>query len=154
MKRAFIDTDYLVEELYHMNQKEHLSCYEIYKELGPADFRFLEYEVIQSLQDLQRSVIAVGGGSMLIYENVEALKKKSHLFYLFYEKELLKQRLFTQHPYPAFLDPNNPDSSFDHMFNERDEVYRKLGAEIIDITQMKRGEIVTQICKFAKIHGK
>ena len=117
-------------------------------------FRALEYEVIQSLQDVQKSVIAVGGGAMLLHENVEALKKSSQLFYLFFEREPLKKRVLSQDPLPAFLDPKDPESSFDRMFDERDDFYRKLGTEILDITQMKDEDVVSQICKLVEENGK
>ena len=154
LKRAFIDTDHLIEEIYQTSRQKKLTCREIHEEVGPMGFRALEYEVIQSLQDVQKSVIAVGGGAMLLHENVEALKKSSQLFYLFFEREPLKKRVLSQDPLPAFLDPKDPESSFDRMFDERDDFYRKLGTEILDITQMKDEDVVSQICKLVEENGK
>ena len=88
---AFIDTDHLIEEIYQINRQKKLTCRQIYEEVGPVTFRALEYEVVQSLQDVQNSVIAVGGGAMLLYENIEALQKNSHLIYLYFEREKLKK---------------------------------------------------------------
>ena len=121
--------------------------------MGPIGFRALEYEVIQSLQDVQKSVIAVGGGAMLLRENVEALKKNSQLFYLFFEREPLKKRVLSKDPLPDFLDPKDPESSFDRMYDERDDFYRKLGTDILDITHMKDEDVVSHICKLAKKNG-
>lgn len=146
LKRAFIDTDSLIEDLYHINRGQKLTCPEIFREVGPTSFRALEYEVIQSLQDVQNSVIAVGGGAMMLLENVEALSKNSALFYLIFEKEPLKKRVLSQDEPPAFLDPNNLEASFDQMYDERDEYYRKLGASELDITEMKDDAVVKKIC--------
>ncbi|WP_420420602.1 shikimate kinase [Simkania sp.] len=144
--RAFIDTDYLIEDLYQMHRGHRVPCREIFLEVGPAGFRALEYEVIQSLQDVQNSVIAVGGGAMVMIENVEALSKSSHMFYLVFEKEPLKKRVLSADELPVFLDPNDPDSSFDRMYDERDEYYRKLGATEINVTEMKDADVVGTIC--------
>lgn len=145
--RAFIDTDHLIEDLYQMHRGHRVPCREIFLEVGPAGFRAIEYEVIQSLQDVQNSVIAVGGGAMVLLENVEALSKSSHMFYLVFEKEPLKKRVLSTQELPVFLDPNDPDSSFDRMYDERDEYYRKLGATELDVTEMKDDDVVSSICK-------
>lgn len=143
--RAFIDTDRLIEEIYQLSRKKKLTCREIYEEAGPVGFRALEYEVVQSLQDVQNSVIAVGGGAMLLHENIEALKKNSQLYYLFFEREKLKKRVLSVEPLPAFIDPNDPDSSFDRMYDERDDFYRKIQAELIDVTDMKDAAVVAKL---------
>ncbi len=147
LKRAFIDTDALIEELYLVHRGKKMSCRNIFLEVGSARFRTLEYEVIQSLQDVQHSVIAVGGGTMTSIENVEALMKTGTLFYLVCEKEVLKKRVFSQEIFPAFLDPNDPEGSFDRMHDQRAEFYHKLGSKEIDVTHMKEKEVITTICK-------
>ena len=131
--KAFIDTDRLIEEVYQVNRQKKMSCRQIYEEVGPVTFRALEYEVVQSLQDVQKSVIAVGGGVMLLHENVEALKKRSHLVYLVFDREPLKKRVLAKDPLPAFLDPNSPEASFDKMYDERDDFYKKILKELIII---------------------
>lgn len=145
--RAFIDTDRLVEEAYQTTHKKKLSCRDIYKAVGPLTFRALEYEVIQSLQDVQQSVIAAGGGAMLLHENVEALRKNSRLIYLFCEREKLRKRVLGEDPLPPFINPNDPDASFDKMYDERHDFYKKLGAHEIDVTSMKDEAVVESICK-------
>ncbi|WP_194847837.1 shikimate kinase [Candidatus Neptunochlamydia vexilliferae] len=147
LERAFIDTDHLIEETYQSTHQKKLTCRDIYKEVGPLSFRGLEYEVIQSLQDVQQSVIAAGGGAMLLYENIEALQKNSHLFYLFCEREKLRKRVLGEDPLPPFIDPNDPDASFDKMYDERHDFYKKVGAQEINITAMEDEAVVNAICK-------
>lgn len=146
LERAFIDTDSLIEDLYHVNRGRRLSCREIFQEIGPTGFHALEYEVIQSLQDVQQSVIAVGGGAMMMLENVEALDKSSHLIYLVFEREALKKRVLSASELPSFLDPNDPDTSFERMYDERHEYYQKLGASKLNVTEMKDTEVITKVC--------
>lgn len=148
--RAFIDTDALIEKAYQQNHHKKSTCQAIHKEVGPHLFRALEYEVIQSLQDVQRSVIAVGGGAMLLSENVEALKKLSHLIYLFVEKEVLKKRVLAEDPLPYFINPNDPDASFDKMYDARHDTYQKLTTHLVDITALKEEQVVATICRMTQ----
>ena len=150
LKRAFIDTDILIEDLYHMHRKTKLSCREIFKKVGPLGFRSLEYEAIQSLQDVQNSVISVGGGAMMLFQNVEALSQNGLLIYLIVDKEILKKRLFSQESLPPFLDSKNPESSFERLYLERDEVFKKFHTEQIDITKMDIETATHQICQLFK----
>ena len=147
---AFIDTDRLIEEVYQINRQKKLTCRQIYEEVGPITFRAFEYEVIQSLQDVQNSVIAVGGGAMLLYDNIDALKKKSHLIYLVFDREALKKRVLAEDPLPAFINPNDPESSFDKMYDERDDFYKKIGANEINVTTMKDEDVIKKICEITK----
>lgn len=148
--KAFIDTDRLIEETYQASRQKKLNTYQIYQEVGPVTFCALEYEVIQSLQDVQSSIIAVGGGVMLLHENVEALKKNSHMIYLMFDREALKKRVLAQDPLPAFLDPKDPESSFDKMYDERDHYYKKIVATQINVTTMKDQEVIDKICESVK----
>lgn len=147
LDRAFIDTDALIEELFQVQHGQKISCRAIFQEVGAEGFRALEYEAIQSLQDVQHSVIAVGGGAMVLMENVEALAKNGELFYLICEKEVLKKRVLSAENLPVFLDLNDPDTSFERMYDERDEIYRNLGANQINITNMKDTDAINTICK-------
>ena len=148
LKRAFIDTDHLIQEMYQHTYHKKLTCREIYELVGDEGFRSLEYEVIQSLQDVQHSVIAVGGGTMLLYENIEALQKNSHLIYLFLEKHPLKIRVLSLDPLPIFLDSNDPETSFDRIYDERDDFYRNLNPPLLEITHMKDHDVICLLCKF------
>ncbi len=150
---AFIDTDLLIEEIYQINRQKKLTCRQIYEEVGPITFRSLEYEVVQSLQDVRNSVIAVGGGAMLLYENIEALQKNSHLIYLYFERERLKNRVLSQDPLPAFINPNDPEASFDKMYDEREDFYQKVGAEKVDVTEMEDSAVIKRTFEVTK-HGK
>lgn len=148
---AFIDTDRLIEETYQVNRNKKLSCREIYDEVGPITFRALEYEVIQSLQDVQNSVVAVGGGAMLLHDNIDALRRNSHLFYLVFDREALKKRVIAEDPPPAFLDPRDPEASFDRMYDERHDFYQKIGAEEINVTTLKDDAVIEMICKISAL---
>jgi shikimate kinase len=58
-----LDTDDLVE------QQENRSVERIFKESGEAFFRRAECQVLRSLEDLRRAVVATGGGLFLGYDS-------------------------------------------------------------------------------------
>ncbi len=149
--RAFIDTDRLIEDIYQLNHQGKLCCNEIYKEVGTVGFHSLEYEAIQSLQGVQNSVIAVGGGAMMLIENVEALSKRGALVYLIEEREVLRKRIFAEPTLPAYFDPKHPDASFDRMVEERDNFYRRIGgATQLDLSKFSEKEAIEKICGVLK----
>ena len=84
---------------------------------------------------------------MLLHENVEALSKNSHLIYLYFEREKLKKRVLAEDPLPAFINPNDPESSFDKMYDEREDFYEKIGANKIDVTEMTDDAVIRKICE-------
>lgn len=156
MKRAFFDTDRLVEDLFQITRRKKLSVREIYLEVGPASFRALEYEAIQSLQDVQNSVIAVGGGAMLRMENIEHLQKMGHLVYLMVNKEILKKRIFSAPHLPAYFDPNDPETSFERMYEETESFYQKIPATQLEISGKNDEEVAKKIYDLfpmEKTHG-
>lgn len=114
MNLHFIDTDDLIAK----NNRE------FYLQFGPAAFREIEKEVIRALAEFQNTVIATGGGVILDPENIAILKKLGKLIYLQVEKEELKRRLFIE-PLPAILDPENPEASFEKMYQERLRLYEQ-----------------------------
>ncbi|MEM7174621.1 MAG: shikimate kinase [Chlamydiota bacterium] len=154
LKCAFIDTDELIEKEYQLMQKKTLSCRDIYQEVGPVKFRMIEYEVVQSLQNVQHSVIAAGGGTMLSIENAEALSQYGTIVYLIEDKETLRKRIFSETALPAFLDPQDPEVSFERMYEERDHLYRRLGAIELNINTMSEEEIVAELVKIAQTEQK
>ena len=125
--RAFMDTDRLLELLFASEKGRELSCREIFLEYGPEAFRAMEYDVIMSLQDVQNSVIAVGGGAVLDSSISETLQKMGQLVYLDVEKKELKKRMLTGDQ-PAYLDTDNPEAAFEQMYDERLRHYEELPA--------------------------
>lgn len=117
----YIDTD----ELISKNNRK------FYLEMGPEAFRDIEKKVIQALMGFQNCVIATGGGAVLDPENVILLKQLGRIFYLRVPKEELKRRLL-QDTLPAFIDPNNPDESFEKMYQSRKDLYEQIADQIID----------------------
>lgn len=143
----FIDTDHLIEQLYPP-----LSCRQIVLEKGASFFRQLEKKAIQSLKNIENAIIAVGGGAVLDPDNVSHLKHLGKLLYLKIDKETLKKRMLSA-PLPSFIDPENPEESFENMYYDRKKKYEAIDARVIDLQGKMEQDIVEAIIK-EKNHGK
>ena len=143
----FIDTDDLIEQLYFKRYHSPLSCRQIALEKGGVFFRKLEKEVIHSLS-IEKAIIALGGGAVLDEDNVSYLKKLGKLVYLKIDKETLKKRMLSNE-LPSFLDPNDPEESFENMYHDRKKKYEDIGAAVIDLREKTEQAIIE-----ALIYGK
>lgn len=82
----FVDTDEAVERLHSERKKETLRCPEIYHLHGEKYFRELEWDVIHSLEGLDHTVIALGGGAILTEATRKLLPKLGTIVCLHLEK--------------------------------------------------------------------
>ncbi len=73
---AFVDTDDLIRE------QTGTDISAIFTERGEAGFRDIESAVIRSLESVQNTVIATGGGAILREENVNILRANGRLCFL------------------------------------------------------------------------
>ena len=83
----FVDTDSRIEELYRR------SVAEIFGQLGEADFRRAERELISRLLWEEAQVIAIGGGAFIDDETREALNRQALTVWLDAPVELVLARL-------------------------------------------------------------
>lgn len=148
----FLDTDQLIM------QKEGCIIREIVQKKGEVYFRQTEKQIIQSLHP-SRSVIAVGGGAVLDPVNVAALQKLGHLIYLKRSKEWIKKQMLTS-PLPTFIDANQPEESFERMYQTRIPLYEKISSFTLDLDNKKEIEILGELWQvidsdksFASQHG-
>jgi shikimate kinase len=120
---TFIDTDLLVEKQFC----ETLDCRQICLKIGDEGFRQLEAGVIDSLGKTINAIVAVGGGAVLNPENCEKLKTFGRLVYLEVEREVIRQRIFKS-GIPFFLNSDEPDKSFEVMYEERKPIYESVSS--------------------------
>jgi shikimate kinase len=130
-----IDTDLLLEALYKKEFNQSLNCREIAELKGEPYFRELEQKAIDSLKDIKKSIISVGGGTLLSSENVSTLKKLGKLTYLQSDMEILLDRLKQKSQPPSYLDPKDPINSFKELAKERMPFYERY----CDVTVCTKG---------------
>lgn len=131
MKRPFIDTDEIIEELYRIHTGKDKQVRQIYKTLGELKFRSLEKQSLVLLKKIDNAVIALGGGSVIDPENVHLLQTIGALIYLKTSPETLKKRIFSEE-LPPILDHEDPERTFYQMVHEREPIYRSIPARTID----------------------
>lgn len=145
MGRPFVDTDRLVEELYKKRTGQDLNCREITKQVGEEGFRRLESDVVEQLKEMKDTIIALGGGLILIPGTAEVLAKLGKLVYLKVSEATLKGRILNR-PLPTFLDPLDPEGSFERIYREREPRYEKIFALSVDLETKTQDEAVQEIC--------
>lgn len=85
--RPFIDTDErMLEESGFTNIRQ------LHQQLGDPEFRRLEARIVRALEGTERSIIAVGGGTVLDAANVQVLQRLGQLVYLKVNLETLQRR--------------------------------------------------------------
>ncbi len=102
LNRSFIDIDQLIENAYYFMKKKRATCRQIYLEEGEGFFRTIETMEITSLKGLENHVIALGGGGLNDFKNVEILKTIGQLVYLKSSPSLLLNRIRSLQM-PAYL---------------------------------------------------
>jgi shikimate kinase len=140
LNRAFIDTDQKIEELY----VEKLSYRKIYEKVGELEFRKMESTVLEQLEGIKDTIIAVGGGVVLSPSNVSTLAKLGPLIYLKLSKETLRSRTLGE-PLPAYLNPKDAAGSFEIHYNGRLPRYEEIDAFSIDLEKKTQNEIIQEI---------
>jgi len=144
MRRPFIDTDDLLADLFAKKTGQHTLPREIYIQIGASAFRALEKEAILSLRNTQNAIIALGGGAVLDPETLALLQKIGCLAYLSTSPQTLKNRALGKKT-PAFLDENDPDTSFDDMIRERLPIYQSIPAAKIDCDALDEAGVLAAL---------
>lgn len=145
----FVDTDHLIETLYHRHNKEKKTCREIHQKLGDAFFRELETKALKEISDDDNMVVAVGGGAVLRPENVKILEKMGKLIYLKLDKETLKKRML-EGELASYLDAHNVDESFEKMYTHRYPVYESIHSASIDLNGKTDEEVIEALTKIVQ----
>lgn len=145
LNRPFIDTDHLLEQLYLQQTGQSLTFREIFKAVGTDAFRILESNVLQQLKGQKNAIIAVGGGFVLDPINAAFLAKLGRLVYLKVSKETLKKRILGKAELPAFLDPSDPEGSFEQMYRERRKKYEEIHALSIDMENKTQAQVILEL---------
>lgn len=144
LESLFLDTDLLIEELYKKEFHEVCNCRQISLKLGEAGFRALEGRVIESLKGVTNAVIALGGGAVLNPLNCANLEKLGKLVYLEADKETIKRRIFCT-GIPSFLNPKDPENSFENMYEARRPIYEKVSSFSIKIEGKTDQQILDEL---------
>jgi shikimate kinase len=144
MNRPFFDTDTMLEQFHYKLTGDPLHFRDIYHRIGEHAFRKLESDVIQQLKGIKNAIIALGGGLILDPKNAAFLAKLGKLVYLKVNKETLKRRILSKE-LPPFLNPNDPEGSFEQFYNERQEKYEAISSLSVDLEAKTPDQVVLEL---------
>ncbi len=148
--RPFIDNDEVIEKQYAEKHGRHLSFRQICLEEGEEVFySVLEKKALLSLTGVRDAIISVGGSCVLQEGKLKILQQLGTLIYLRIDKEPLRKRILSA-PLPAFFDAQDPEGSFEKMYQERVQQYEKIPCIAIDVTGKTEEQIALEIEKYGK----
>lgn len=147
---SFIDTD------REIIKKVGKSITEIFSDLGDSYFRDVEHLLLQQISTLERTVIALGGGTVTFERNMKIIRSTGTLVYLKADEELLFRRLSRKADRPLLRpkDQTPQDSeqlrqTVKSLAESRERFYSQ--ADIIISTNGKKvGITVDEIVKMLK----
>lgn len=128
----FIDTDLLIQSA------EHRSLQDILDQDGYLRLREIEAAVLQTL-DVDNHVISTGGSAVYSDAAMAHLKRRGICVYLEVSPDTLRRRITD---YETRGIAKRPDQSFDDLFAERTQLYRRHA----DITVQGDGLNQEQVC--------
>ncbi len=142
----FIDTDTVLEKYYFKQKGLLLPSYKIHHQEGEVKFREIEKSAINTLLSSKKTIIATGGGSILDKDNVNFFRRIGKIIYLYVSQEVLFERIMKGR-LASFLDPKNPEKSFQNMFEARKDIYENVADYQVDTFDKTNDEIVEEIVK-------
>ncbi|MCF7852216.1 MAG: hypothetical protein K9M07_03130 [Simkaniaceae bacterium] len=146
LKMPWIDTDHLLEKRHHLPARA------LHQTFGETLFRKAEQDILFSLHTYPPSIISLGGGGILQYENRIYLSKLGTLIYLKCAKQQLKERLHKR-GVPSFLNPLDFDASFEQMFLKRAPIYEQMAHMTLDIKDQSPPVILEELVQYMKFQS-
>lgn len=118
----FVDTDQLFEKKY----KTTVDLF--FKKYGEELFRKLEREILHLTFDMDKVVVATGGGTPCFYDNMEQIKRNGLSLYLKMAPKVLYDRLVHAKKVRPLVAEKSDEELLDyikHKLSEREIFYKK-----------------------------
>ena len=116
---SFVDLDLLIE------QREKRKIGNIFKEDGEDKFREMERTFLMEVSQSPRSVISLGGGTIIDQVSLDLVKKTGVLIYLKAEPEYIYKRLRTKSDRPMLRTPEGDLMDADQLQGRIEELLSK-----------------------------
>jgi len=151
---TFFDLDKEIEK------KENRKITKIFEKEGEDYFRQKESEILKEISEGEDLIISLGGGTLVIRENREFIKKRGKLIFLSSSPEVAYRRLKHKRDRPILLADNNEEATenvvmerIESLMKERMKYYQKADYRIdtdnksIGTTADKISEIIFNLSK-------
>jgi len=112
---------------------------------GEKGFRTRESDVLKKLCNMPNIVLATGGGSVILEENRELMKKAGSIIYLSSSVDQILRRTAKSKTRPLLEKSNNRRKTIIDIVEARDSLYREVSSHIIDTNGKKLNEVIDEI---------
>ena len=136
LNQDFFDTD------HEIINKTGVSIDHIFDIEGEEGFRQREFEVLESLCDMNNIVLATGGGVILLPKNREVLRSAGVVVYLSSSVEQLLRRTAKSKTRPLLENSLDRKKTIIEIVNARDKYYREVATIVVDTTGKKLNEVI------------
>ena len=143
----FFDLDKEIEK------RENRKINKIFEEDGEDYFRQKETEILKEISSGEKLIISLGGGTLIIQENREFIKKNGKLIFFRSSPEVAYRRLKHKRDRPILLADNNEEADenvvierIESLMEERMKYYQKADY-IIDTDKESIGTTVDKISR-------
>ncbi len=133
----FVDTDALIES------ESGLTVEEIFRQQGEPAFRQLERQIVQNLEQRDKTIIATGGGLVADPANLASLKSHALVVCLWASPEIIWERVREQTHRPL-LQTADPLLKIRELLASRDPLYRQADV-LIQTNHRSPKEVVQQV---------
>ena len=134
---SFIDTDLMIE------QNERKTIRDIFERSGEAAFREMENAMIEEIiSSKQNAVVALGGGSLMRFENLSLIRNDGYLVYLNTDLKVIAERLHADNSRPLLI-----QDSLKTLFDQR-----RSGYETADLTIQTNDQSPAEIAETIARH--
>ena len=140
LERPFVDSDKVIES------RAGCTIASLFEHEGEAAFREREAQVLASLVEAGRSVIATGGGAVLRADNRELLRTRTICVFLNAGHELLWKRLRRDRRRPL-LQVADPEARLRALSDERDPLYRETAHIVVETDGLPFGRLVDEVVR-------
>jgi 3-dehydroquinate dehydratase type II len=146
----YVDVDHVIEQHYQNTYQKKLSCRQIMQTHGEAFFRELETIALTKIITVEPSVIALGGGTPLRFEN-QRLLASYVVVHINAPRQIVLERIMSSGQ-PAFININeNSVESLTKLWDERNKIYQGLATFSIEHEQGVEQSVQAIVNKLATL---
>jgi shikimate kinase len=146
LRLRFVDSDHAIEE------RLGCSIREFFEREGEAKFRDIEEEVIDTLTQVEHSIVSTGGGAVLRARNRQHLHDRGKVIYLKSTPEELFRRLRHDSNRPL-LQVADPMGRLRDLFEQRDPLYHEVSHFVLETGRPSVSTLVNMIVMQLELSG-
>jgi shikimate kinase len=141
----FIDTDQLIVKKARRNIPL------LFEQEGETGFRAIESSILDDLATTDRAVIATGGGTITVADNLPKLRRLGLVIWLNPPEEVLFQRIMRNQDRPL-VRTENPRQTVHDLLAARRPLYTKAADLDVDVSDVTPDEAAYGLAESVRVH--